>query len=176
MCVLRGCLSVCQNDDLSSRDVCRWDGRVLEESTQYFLLAFAAHEEEDGPRGAEDRQCQGQAGMIGVLDTDCDPSVVDIVIPGNDDALKSVRLLVDHMATAVEEGCANRREQAIDVVSPMERERGIPGDEPRPTRHRPLPRLRRKDGAGTEPAATEDAMEDSQKVEVRTEAPDGDLE
>jgi small subunit ribosomal protein S2 len=114
--------------------------------------------------------------VIGVLDTDCDPSVVDIVIPGNDDALKSVRLLVDHMATAVEEGCANRREQAIEVA-PMERERGIPSDEPRPTRHRPLPKLRRKEAGGAESPGAEDSVPElSNKVEVGTDAPESDLE
>ena len=72
--------------------------------------------------------------VIGVLDTDCDPESADIVIPGNDDALKSVRLLIDRLVSAVEEGSANRREQV--AASGEERGgEGMPsGDEPRPTR------------------------------------------
>ena len=79
--------------------------------------------------------------VIGVLDTDCDPDSVDIVIPGNDDALKSVRLLVDQLATAVEEGSANHRERSASMGSAEKRESEplAPGDEPRPTRGQRLP-------------------------------------
>jgi hypothetical protein len=45
-----------------------------------------------------------------------------------------VRLLIDRLATAVEEGCANRREQNAAVGS-AEKQGDVPmGDEPRPTR------------------------------------------
>ena len=70
--------------------------------------------------------------VIGILDSDCDPSLVDIVIPGNDDALKSVRLLIDRLMTSVEEGAANRREQ-VATTGGDQAERPS-GDEPRPTR------------------------------------------
>ena len=39
--------------------------------------------------------------VIGVVDTNCDPDDVDFVIPGNDDALRSIRLFVGRMADAV---------------------------------------------------------------------------
>jgi small subunit ribosomal protein S2 len=42
--------------------------------------------------------------VVAILDTDCDPEVVDIAIPGNDDAMRSVRLLLDKLGDAVEEG------------------------------------------------------------------------
>jgi len=79
--------------------------------------------------------------VIGVLDTDCDPDSVDIVIPGNDDALKSVRLLVDQLATAVEEGSANHRGRVASMGSAEKRDEAAlaPGDEPRPTRGHRLP-------------------------------------
>ncbi len=98
--------------------------------------------------------------VIGILDTDCDPGTVDIVIPGNDDALKSVRLLIDRLVSAVEEGRANRREQAVDV-KPADRERSMSGDEPRPTRNRPLPKRRVPEAA---PPA--DAPPTAEKVAV----------
>jgi small subunit ribosomal protein S2 len=98
--------------------------------------------------------------VIGILDTDCDPGTVDIVIPGNDDALKSVRLLVDRLVSAVEEGRANRREQAVDVM-PSERESSTPGDEPRPTRNRPLPRRRAPEAGSPTPVAVEASKESS---------------
>lgn len=42
--------------------------------------------------------------VVALLDTDCDPDVVDIPIPGNDDAMRSVRLILDKLAEAVGEG------------------------------------------------------------------------
>lgn len=42
--------------------------------------------------------------VICVLDTDCDPSLADIVIPANDDAMSSVQLVLSKLADAVLEG------------------------------------------------------------------------
>ena len=39
--------------------------------------------------------------VLGVVDTNCDPDEVDFVIPGNDDALRSIRLLASGIADAV---------------------------------------------------------------------------
>ena len=39
--------------------------------------------------------------VIGVVDTNCDPDEVDYVIPGNDDALRSIRLFAAGIADAV---------------------------------------------------------------------------
>jgi len=81
--------------------------------------------------------------VIGILDTDCDPALVDIVIPGNDDALKSVRLLIDQLVRAVEEGSANHRERMASMGAAEKHDDGggslAPGDEPRPTRGNKLP-------------------------------------
>jgi small subunit ribosomal protein S2 len=50
--------------------------------------------------------------VIAVLDTDCDPDEVDIPVPGNDDAIRSVQLLLEKMVDAVNEGKANYDEKA----------------------------------------------------------------
>lgn len=42
--------------------------------------------------------------VVCVLDTDCDPSLADIVIPANDDAMSSVQLVLSKLAEAVNEG------------------------------------------------------------------------
>jgi len=42
--------------------------------------------------------------VVAVVDTNADPSLVDYVIPGNDDAIKGVQLLLDYVAAAVREG------------------------------------------------------------------------
>ena len=46
---------------------------------------------------------------MALVDSDCDPTKVDHVIPGNDDAIRSIRLVTGQMADAVLEG-RNRRE------------------------------------------------------------------
>ena len=50
--------------------------------------------------------------LIGIADTNCDPEELDYVIPGNDDAIRAVKLIVSKMADAVIE--ANQGE-AVDV-------------------------------------------------------------
>ena len=42
--------------------------------------------------------------VIGIVDTNCDPDEVDFVVPGNDDAIRAVKLLTETMANAVLEG------------------------------------------------------------------------
>lgn len=102
--------------------------------------------------------------VIGILDSDCDPSLVDLVIPGNDDALKSVRLLIDRLAASVEEGCANRREKTGAMDDDKRGELQPASDEPRPTRgNRPPPNLRGRRQTvhalpGLEPGATEEEI------------------
>ena len=39
--------------------------------------------------------------MIGIGDTNCDPEELDYIIPGNDDAIRAVKLIVAKMADAV---------------------------------------------------------------------------
>lgn len=47
--------------------------------------------------------------VLGIIDTNGDPDVVDYIIPGNDDAMRSIRLLVSALAEAVIEGKAIRK-------------------------------------------------------------------
>lgn len=42
--------------------------------------------------------------IVGIVDTNCDPDEIDYVIPGNDDAIRAVRLLTSKMADALIEG------------------------------------------------------------------------
>ena len=42
--------------------------------------------------------------MIAIVDTNCDPDVIDHVIPGNDDAIRAIKLIASVMADAVLEG------------------------------------------------------------------------
>ena len=52
--------------------------------------------------------------LIGIADTNCDPEELDFVIPGNDDAIRAVKLIVSKMADAVIE--ANQGVQLTDTT------------------------------------------------------------
>ena len=53
--------------------------------------------------------------VIALVDTNCDPSSVDYVIPSNDDAIRAIKLLVAKMADAVEEGKAMRKDMELEA-------------------------------------------------------------
>ena len=53
--------------------------------------------------------------VIALVDTNCDPSSVDFVIPSNDDAIRAIKLLVAKMADAVEEGKAMRKDMELEA-------------------------------------------------------------
>jgi small subunit ribosomal protein S2 len=72
---------------------------------------------------------------IGIVDTNCNPDDVDYVIPGNDDAIRAIRLFATKVADAVIEGRqiyekhlqteqaeAAAKEEAPPVVPPVEME------------------------------------------------------
>jgi small subunit ribosomal protein S2 len=49
--------------------------------------------------------------VVAITDTNCDPDLVDFVIPGNDDAIRSIRLITTRVADACVEGTMRRRDQ-----------------------------------------------------------------
>ncbi|WP_410869876.1 30S ribosomal protein S2 [Nocardia sp. A7] len=56
--------------------------------------------------------------VIAILDTNCDPDLVDYPIPGNDDAIRSAALLTKVVASAVAEGVQARAGQASGDAKP----------------------------------------------------------
>jgi small subunit ribosomal protein S2 len=52
--------------------------------------------------------------IIAITDTNCDPDVVDYVIPGNDDAIRSIKLITQRIGDAVVEGMQRRKEHSRD--------------------------------------------------------------
>jgi len=53
--------------------------------------------------------------IVALVDTNCDPDEVDYPIPGNDDAIRAVRLVTSHIANAVLEGLEERKK--LEVVA-----------------------------------------------------------
>src|SRR3989337_4287172 len=58
--------------------------------------------------------------VIALVDTNCDPTNIDYVIPSNDDAIRAIKLLVGKIADAALEGKAQRKEEEVEAL-PMER-------------------------------------------------------
>lgn len=53
--------------------------------------------------------------IVGIIDTNCSPENINYVIPGNDDATRSIRLITKKMADAIIEGSAAREEYVNKV-------------------------------------------------------------
>ncbi len=61
--------------------------------------------------------------IVAITDTNCDPDVIDYVIPGNDDAIRAIKLFVNAMAEACIEGQAiNKDDGSIDHEKALEKQ------------------------------------------------------
>ena len=104
--------------------------------------------------------------VIAVVDTNCDPDGIDFVIPGNDDAIRSIKLFTSKVADAALEGAARYRATGGDERDEREarddrRDRG-PRRDTRGDRDR-------RGGHDRQPRSTEDRR--GPVVEVRGAAP-----
>ena len=66
-----------------------------------------------------------QIPVVAIVDTNCDPDLIDYVIPGNDDAIRSIKLFTANMADACMEGTSKYQEQMDEkkMAGEPERER-----------------------------------------------------
>ena len=97
--------------------------------------------------------------VIAIIDTDCDPDLVDYKIPGNDDAIRAIRLFCSLMAEAVNEGkalCDQAKMEAEEAEAAMEAEAAT---EAEAEESEPAAEAESAEGASTgdEPAAAEPA-------------------
>src|SRR5438128_2094674 len=58
--------------------------------------------------------------VVAVVDTNCDPDEVDYVIPGNDDALRAIRLFTSKISESIVEGVNAMSDKGIDVQAAAE--------------------------------------------------------
>ena len=71
--------------------------------------------------------------VVCLLDTDCDPDTVNIPIPGNDDSMRAIEIVIRELAKAINEGIQGRTDKGMDesVDQPSRRGRredAAPGD------------------------------------------------
>ncbi len=90
--------------------------------------------------------------IFGMVDTNSNPADVDYVIPANDDASKSIELVVDIMAQAIREGLEERKAEKLDDEEQQPKEK-------RPAAPKSGARRPRKAEAPAAPAADEAAPE-----------------
>src|SRR5215475_15859871 len=55
--------------------------------------------------------------VVAVVDTNCDPTEVDYVIPGNDDALRAIRLFTSKIAESIVEGVQAATDKQAGVLA-----------------------------------------------------------
>jgi len=56
--------------------------------------------------------------VVAITDTNCDPDIIDYIVPGNDDAIRAIKLFVAHIADACLEGDARNKD--MDAVKAQE--------------------------------------------------------
>ena len=56
--------------------------------------------------------------IVGIVDTNCDPDEIDYVIPGNDDAIRAVKLIAGKLADAVLEGKQGEQNEEAEAAAP----------------------------------------------------------
>ncbi|MEX0717760.1 MAG: 30S ribosomal protein S2 [Planctomycetaceae bacterium] len=74
----------------------------------------------------KEKNCVHEARIVGakivsLIDTDSDPDQVDLPIPGNDDSIRSIRLILEHLAAAVKTGRGEPAEERKEERAPEPR-------------------------------------------------------
>ncbi len=104
--------------------------------------------------------------VFGIVDTNSDPSNIDFVIPANDDATKSVEVILDACCAAIAEGIEERKIEKLDQNEPAEEEEETDEREA-PRRDRERPRRERTRRARIErPAPAEEPADEPEEEEA----------
>ena len=115
--------------------------------------------------------------VFGIVDTNCDPDMCDYVIPGNDDAIRAVKLITGVMANAI---CEAQGLELVDYVSENKKEYGkeimekaletVKKKEPRRFEDRkPFDKNKNFKNRKPERANKEEAKKETKEVEVKKE-------
>ena len=93
--------------------------------------------------------------VFAMVDTNSDPSNIDFVIPCNDDASKSIELILDTVCSAMAEGLEERKVEKVDAKE-EDKEAA-----PRRERRRPVRRAENEEAAAEEAPEAEEAAEEA---------------
>ena len=110
--------------------------------------------------------------VFGIVDTNSDPSNIDFVIPANDDATKSVEVILDACCAAIAEGLEERKIEKLDQNEPAEEDEE---NEEREAPRRERPRRERTRRARIERPAADEAPEAAEEeAPADEEAPEAE--
>ena len=105
--------------------------------------------------------------IIGLVDTNCDPTPVDYVIPGNDDAIRSCQLIIGTIGGAVEEGSGSWRVQEEKRIAEEMERRKREEEERRKREEEEKVRREAEEAKQAEEAAAKQAAD--QRVQAETQ-------
>jgi small subunit ribosomal protein S2 len=101
--------------------------------------------------------------IIGVADTNCDPDEIDYIIPGNDDALRAIRLITDTVAQAYLDGRAVFEAQQKEIAEQMEKQRQLQAQQAAETAARRSAEIKEAGESGVPAGETAPAGESAAK-------------
>jgi small subunit ribosomal protein S2 len=95
--------------------------------------------------------------VIAVVDTNCDPEEVDFPVPGNDDAIRAIRLFTSRIADNVLEGLNLADERYVGQEEPAEAEEAVAAEAPVAAEEKPAEPAAVAEEKPAEPAAAAEA-------------------
>ncbi|HEX6457146.1 MAG TPA: 30S ribosomal protein S2 [Solirubrobacterales bacterium] len=108
--------------------------------------------------------------IIGLVDTNCDPTPVDYVIPGNDDAIRSCELIIGTIGGAIEEGASSWRVQEEKRIAEEMERRKREEEERRKREEEEKARREAEEAKQAEEAAAKQAAEQKAAAEAKKAA------
>jgi small subunit ribosomal protein S2 len=111
--------------------------------------------------------------IVAVVDTNCDPDLIDMIIPGNDDAIRAIKLFVTHVAEACIEGQARYEETKAARAQEEAEEAAAAEAESKKAKPKEAPKAKAKAKAEVkpEPQATAKADAETSDKKVKPETP-----
>jgi small subunit ribosomal protein S2 len=110
--------------------------------------------------------------IIGLVDTNCDPTPVDYVIPGNDDAIRSCQLVIGTIGSAIEEGASSWRVQEEKRIAEEMERRKREEEERRKREEEEKARREAEEAKQAEEAAAKQAADQRVQAEAKKAAQD----
>jgi small subunit ribosomal protein S2 len=115
--------------------------------------------------------------VVAVVDTNCDPDGIEYIIPGNDDAIRAIRLFASKMADACLEGAVAREEELRNEAEGADQEEAAAepaAAEPKVAEKPTAPEVIEKTAAPATKAAAAEVVETEQAAEASAAPAEGD--
>ena len=105
--------------------------------------------------------------VFGIVDTNCDPDDVDFVIPGNDDAVRAVKVIIGALTNAIAEVNGN---EIVDYVSEEDKAKGTKKEEKTEKVEKEVKEDKKEEKAEKKATKKEEVKEDKKEEKVEKKA------